>query len=86
MNWTADQIADETNDLNGLANIRAINKIYRKQDESHVWPINGKFDVTERAIRQARKIAQSNGAVYGLEYAYILDSLISEIVNNDANW
>jgi len=80
---TAEQIANETDSKNGLANIRAINKAYRAQDDSRLWPINNRFNATERAIRQARKLQRESGAVYGLEYCYMLDSLISSIVNSE---
>jgi hypothetical protein len=78
---TPEQIAAQTDHLNRLANIRAINKQFRQQDESHLFPINGRFNATERAIRQACRIANANGPVYGLEYCYLLDNLISTIVN-----
>jgi len=80
---TAEQIANETDSKNGLANIRAINKAYRAQDDSRLWPINNRFNATERAIRQARKLQRDGGTVYGLEYCYMLDGLISSIVNNE---
>lgn len=79
---TPEFIAETADHKNGLANIREINKQFRAQDDSHKWPINGKFNVTERAIRQARKIARINGPIYGLEYALTLDLLISKIVND----
>ena len=79
---TAEQIADKTENTEGLSNIRAINKLYRQQDESSLYPINNRFNVTERAIRQSRKFQQSSGAIYGLEYCYHLESLISSIVNS----
>jgi len=80
---TAEQIANETDSKDGLSNIRAINKAYRAQDDSHLWPINNRFNTTERAIRQARKMQRESGAVYGLEYCYMLDRLISAIVNSE---
>lgn len=83
MYLTAEQIADTTDDKDGLMNIRAINKLYRTQDESHLYPINGKFDATERAIRQARSFQRQAGAVYGLEYCCLLESLLSSIVNSE---
>ena len=83
---TAEKIAELTNNLDGTANIRAINKLYREQDESDLWPIRGKINVTDRAIRKARKIAQANGPYYGLEYCYTLELIMSEIVNNSNNW
>ena len=81
-NLTAEQIAKLTDDKDGRANIRAINKIYRGQDESNLWPTLGKFNVTERAIRQSRAYQRSYGPIYGLEYCYHLESLLSNIVNN----
>jgi hypothetical protein len=83
---TAEQIAAAADHLDGLANIRAINRAYRDQDESNLFPIRGRFDVTERAIRQARKFQRATDAVYGLEYAYLLDHLIGQIVNDESNW
>ena len=79
---TAEQIALETDDKNGLANIRAINKAYRLQDKSNLWPINNRFNVTERAIRQVRKFSAEIGGLYGLEYCYALESAMSHIVNS----
>lgn len=78
---TAEQIAERAESKDGLANIREINRLYRLQDESRLYPVCGKFDVTERAIRRVREMARHNGAMYGLEYAYCLDAEISEIVN-----
>ena len=79
---TAEQIARETEDKEGTANIRAINAKYRYQDESRLYPILNKFNVTDRAIRQAQKFQRDNGAVYGLEYCYLLEQLMSNIVND----
>lgn len=80
---TAEQIAALTDEKDGLANIRAINRLYRDQDESHLWPVRNRFNVIERAIRKARKFQRSSGAIYGLEYCYVLENIISEIVNSD---
>jgi hypothetical protein len=83
MNYlTAEQIAKACEDLNEVANIRAINKIYRDQDESHLFPIRGRFNATERAIRKARVYQRDAGGVYGLEYCYLLETIISDIVNH----
>lgn len=79
---TADQIAKATEDKDGPANIRAINKLYRAQDESNLYPIRGDFNVTERAIRKARLFTSQSGAVYGLEYCYLLEGIMSNIVNS----
>lgn len=69
--------------LGGLANIRAINKAFRLADESHKWPISGKFNVTERAIRNVRRSGRVTG---GLPYCETLDREISNIVNDPKNW
>jgi len=79
---TPDQIADLAADKAGQANIRAINALFRKQDESNLWPISGKFNATNRAIRRANQFQRESGDVYGLEYAYLVDSILSEIVNS----
>ena len=62
---------------------REINAYFRANDESHLWPICNKLDVTERAIRRLRRLDDgclplSNG---GLEYFLALDAEISRIVN-----
>lgn len=75
---TPDQIAADSEHLDGVANIRAINRAFRAQDESHKWPVSGRFDATERAIRRLRREGYD---LLGLEYAYALDQTISDIVN-----
>lgn len=77
---TAEEIAKETDHLYGVANIRAINKIYRSMDDSHLWPIKGKFNATERAIRQVRN---NSDPLYGLEYCYAIESELTIIVNGE---
>lgn len=62
--------------------IRKINRLFRQNDDSHLWPICNEFDATERAIRRVRKLMRHNGAMAGFEYAYALDQEISLIVNN----
>lgn len=56
---------------------KTINKYFRIIDDSNLWPIKGKFNVTERAIRKVQKMRLS-----GLEYCLALDSEISRIVNS----
>ena len=77
---TAEQIADLTDHLYGVNNIRAINKIYRSMDESHLWPISGKFNATERAIRRVRN---NSDPMYGLEYCYAIEAELTAIVNGE---
>jgi hypothetical protein len=63
-----------------------INRLYRAQDDSSLWPICGKFNVTERAIRAARKKEKKNGyMMHGLEYCLFLEDEMSKIVNNPKN-
>lgn len=62
--------------------VREINKYFRENDESHKWPICGRFNATERAIRKLRKLRHDGLEVNpGLEYYLSLERLIGEIVN-----
>ena len=62
--------------------IRQINAFFRENDESHLWPICGRFNATERAIRRIRRLRQQGLCVYpGLEYYLTLEQEISDIVN-----
>jgi len=81
---TPEQIAAVADIYVGSFNRTAINRLFRKQDESHLYPINGRFNVTERAIRRLQE-RQRDGLVLddGLEYALALEMEISSIVNNE---
>ena len=81
---TAEQIARRAEDYNGAFAVAVMNRLFRRQDESHLFPIRGRFNATERAIRRIRD-ARRDGLVIddGLEYAYALDAEISRIVNGD---
>ena len=62
--------------------IRQINRLFRAGDESHKWPVCGRFNVTERAIRRLRKLRRQGLELNsGTEYADALDQEISQIVN-----
>ena len=63
--------------------IRQINALFRAHDDSHLWPICGRFNATERAIRRLRKVMQCNGTTGGFEYALMLDGEIGRIVNKE---
>lgn len=80
---TAEQIAELTDDYDGLANIAAINAIYRGRDDSRLYPILGAFNATERAIRRTREYAKHCGGLFGLEYCYALEGELSRIVNGE---
>jgi hypothetical protein len=84
---TEEQIFAMFEHLDGLAFIRAVNRYYRDHDQSHLWPIRSRFDVTERAIRRIRKYRRFYGTPSdGLEYIYALSANIAQIVNNESNW
>ena len=62
--------------------IRQINAYFRKIDESHLWPIFGRFNVTERAIRRLRRFRRQGLEINpGYEYYLSLEREISQIVN-----
>ena len=70
---------DEINDMS----VRQINAYFRSVDDSHLWPVCGRFNATERAIRRLRRrIRQGLEVNAGLEYYFALEKEISEIVNN----
>ena len=81
---TAEQIYEKASKKTDsvLGQIRIINRLFRQQDDSGLWPIRGRFNVTERAIRHARLY----GTMSPLEYAMFLENDTSDIVNNENNW
>ena len=77
-----DAIVERAERYTGRANRAAINREFRAADESHLWPINGRFDATERAIRAVYRFMRESGEdLAGLEYALALDADLSRIVN-----
>lgn len=66
-----------------ISDIRKINKWFRSKDDSHLWPINGQFNATERAIRRLRRL-QQQGLHFEDKYSYeaALEDEISRIVNS----
>ena len=84
LNFTAEQIATIADHLTGRNNTRTINSLFRDQDESHLYPINGRFNATERAIKRVRRFNRLAGNINeGLEYALAIESVISNIVNKE---
>ena len=76
------QIAERAERFDGIQNRAEINRLFRKQDESHLYPICGRFDATERAIRRLQRLQREGLCIEdGLEYALALDETISNIVN-----
>lgn len=86
---TAEQIAAKTDHItDNEKNRQAIRKLYHKQDDSHLWPTRGKFNVTTRAAKRVSYYLMQ-GAGYdlaGLEYCLALEDEMSRIVNNEKNW
>ena len=76
-----ERIAERAERYTGRANRAAINRAFRAADESHLWPISGRFAATERAIRAVRRFMREVGELSGLEYVYALDAELSRIVN-----
>jgi hypothetical protein len=63
--------------------IRQINAFFRKNDESRLYPVLGRFNATERAIRRIRRYRRMGMEVNsGYEYYLTLENEISEIVND----
>ena len=75
------RIAERAERYTGRANRAAINRAFRAADESHLWPVNGRFSATERAIRAVQRYMREADTLSGLEYAYALDAELSRIVN-----
>lgn len=63
------------------------NKAIRKADDSHLWPIRGRFNVANRAIRMVRGyLGQYFHELTPETYRATVEAQASEIVNNDKNW
>ena len=62
---------------------RLINKKFRDNDQSHLYPVFNQFNVAERVIRKARDIARNNGEYSSAyEYELTLDNIASTLVNS----
>ena len=85
---TAEQIAAKTDHItDSEKNRKAIRELYHKQDDSHLWPIRGKFNVTTRAAKKVGWFMNETGYdLAGLEYCLALEDEMSRIVNNEKNW
>ena len=62
---------------------RDVNKLFMAQDDSHLWPVCGRFNVTRRAINRIRRL-EREGMILDdlLAYALTIEQVSSEIVNN----
>ena len=62
--------------------VRQINAYFRKKDESHLYPVCGRFNATERAIRRVREQKRQGLECHpGLEYYLTLERELSNIIN-----
>lgn len=69
--------------LSDTKTLRKVNKILRSGDESHLWPISGRYNATDRAIRwYSRVYFKANGPCTVYEYVMGIDGLISGYVNS----
>ncbi|MCP4648605.1 MAG: hypothetical protein GY853_00810 [PVC group bacterium] len=66
-----------------LAVRRQITKLFHKQDDSYLWPVCSRFNVTRRAICRIRKVERVCGPFSPLEYALLLEDESSRIVNSE---
>lgn len=63
---------------------REINAYFLDIDDSHRWPMCGRFNATERAIRIVRKFERDSGdTLHGVGYCHALENEISRIVNRE---
>ena len=62
---------------------REVNARLRAADQSHLWPISGKFNATDRAIRTVSRDLTVDTIE---EYEAAVDAEISRIVNDEDNW
>ena len=77
-----------TNELT-VGSKRVINRLLRLMDDSSLFPINGKFNATNKAINKYNYLCQQAGMeVADCVYSYVetINQLISDIVNDSDNW
>ncbi len=60
-----------------------VNRLFLAQDDSNLWPVSGRFNVTRRAINRVRRL-EREGLVLDdlLAYALTIEQISSEIVNH----
>lgn len=59
-----------------------VNRILRLLDESGKFPIHGRFNATNRAIRRLNQYERSNGVMGLYEYLAVFENEVRNIVNN----
>ena len=84
MERIAENIAKLYDHLDGRKNRSAIFKHYRQIDDSSLWPIRGRYNVTDRAIRRLYRYEKESGEyLLGLELCYFIEDAESYYVNNN---
>jgi len=60
-----------------------VNRLFMAQDDSNLWPVSGRFNVTRRAINRIRRL-EREGLVLDdlLAYALTVEQAIGDIVNH----
>ena len=62
---------------------RSVNKMLRAKDDSHLWPINGAFNATNRAIARIVRQEKLGLVIDDIEsYKAAIEHEIAQIVNN----
>jgi hypothetical protein len=75
---------DEGDEM-GRATTIKVNRAMRALDESDLWPVRGRFNVTDRAIRRTRAYLRESGDSPDVFlYAELVDGELSRIVNDPA--
>lgn len=65
---------------------KAVEHSLLESDESHLWPIRNRFNVTKRAIGRVKRLIRAGLVVDSPDdYETIIEAEISEIVNNLQN-
>lgn len=63
--------------------LRKLNRLLRQRDDSSLWPICGRFNATDRAIRwYSRRYFAANGPCSAYEYVLGVEAKVSEYVNS----
>lgn len=65
--------------------VQYVNNEYRLQDKSHLWPVRGEYNATNRAIERVRtwRSAEDYAKLSALEYCLAIDNAISDIIGSE---
>ena len=80
---TAAVIAQEKHP-DAFGSFASVRRLMRDQDDSHLWPVCNRYNVTARAIRRVRDAIGAGLVIDSpLEYYAAIDAEISDMVNSD---